>query len=167
MRRTVYIFTVFLTVVFMLSGCADLKDKFVRKKKEPEKLVQRYQPVRPYDVRPTLELYTKRYVFWKNWHRELLDVLNNSNHKKITVAVEQEISSLYDMKGMLIDEKGDELQKWIDKLTAVESALKKEKITKANEVRIRRQLETIGRQIKKDFSYNKVRGDIRNDFRRE
>ena len=154
-------------LAFAVSGCAEMRDKFIRKPKEEKRPMKRYQPVKEYDVRPNLELYTKRYVFWKNWHRELLSVLRDDNHKKKVVAAEQELSNLMDMQSMLVDEKADQLQKCVDEMTEIEMTLKKEKVTSGNEVRIRRQLESLGREIKKKFSYNKVRGFIRNDFRRE
>ncbi len=159
--------TVLLVAAVGLSGCAQLREKFVRKPKEEKAASRRYCAVKAYDIRPSLELYTKRYVFWKTWHKELLAVLGGSNHKKTLVAIEQEIVNLRDMRNMLIDEKAEELQKPIDEIMKIETALKKEKVTRGNEVRMRRRLESLGRQVKRNFSYTKVRGVIRDDFRRE
>ena len=153
-------------VALVLSGCAQIRDKFVRKPKEEPK-GKRYYTVRSYDVTPNMELYTKRYIFWKNWHRELLDKLDGGNHKKIVVAVEQDVSNLWDMYRMLDDEKGDKLKVIIDQMMEMEDTIKKSKITSGNRVRIRRKLELLGKEVKKDFSYRKVRGSIRDEFRRE
>ena len=158
---------VLVLCAFMFTGCAQLKEKFVRKKKpRPGK---RYIAVREYDVKPNMELYTKRYIFWKNWHRDLLDQIdrNEENKKKITVAIENEISNLYDMKSMLVDEKGDSLQVIIDKMTGIEMAIKKQGITQGNKVQIRRRLEILGKEVKKDYSYRVIRGEIRDEFREE
>jgi hypothetical protein len=160
------IMAVILSLAFLVSGCASLKDKFVRKPKE-EKEARRYQVVRQYDVHPSIDLYTKRYIFWKNWQRELLEALPEDSHKKKVVAVEQLVSNLYDMKGMLEDKQGDELQKLIDQMMSVEDTIKTQRVTGANKVRLRRKIESVGREIKREFSYTKVQGYIRDDFRRE
>jgi len=44
--------------------------------------------------------------------------------------------------------------------------IRTQRVTKSNDVQVRRRLETLGRQIKAGFSYTKVGGDIRDDFRR-
>ncbi len=166
-KKGIYFLAVIVLAVSVLSGCAQLKEKFVPKPKDDKKQMKRYYAVRPYDVKPNLDLYTKRYIFWKNWHRDLLDVLTASNQKKKVVAIEQEISNLLDMRDMLVDEKAEELQGYINELEEVEVRLKSERITSGNEVRIRRQIENAGRQIKLKFSYNKMGPYIRDEFREE
>jgi hypothetical protein len=168
------IFALFLILAIATSGCASLKEKFIPKKKETTEEFRRYQVVRQYDVHPSMKLYTKRYIFWKNWQTELLKRFGNdpttssiedNNRKKIVVAVEENISNLYDMKRMLVDEKGDQLQGLIDEMEEVEKDVKKGRISGAIEVRIRKKVESVGRAVKRDFSYTKVRGFIRDDFR--
>ncbi len=165
--KNIQVLVVLLVMAFMVSGCAQMRDKFIRKPKEEETKTKRYYAVRKYDVKPSLDLYTKRYVFWKTWHKELLSVLGKGNHKKIVVAVEQEVSNLMDMQNMLTDEKAEELGKLVDGMTEMEKIIKKQKITTGTEVRIRKKLESLGGQIKRGFSYNKMRGYIRDDFRSE
>ncbi len=166
MKKNINVLVMFLIVFVTLSGCAQMKDKFVPKPKE-ETTARRFNVVREYNVHPDLELYTKRYVFWKSWHKELLSVLMDSNHKKTVVAAEQELSNLFSMYRMLQDEKGDQLMVLIDEFEGIEKKIKRERITQGNVVRIRRRLETIGRQVRKDFSYNKIRGFLRDDFRQK
>jgi hypothetical protein len=160
------ILVIFLVTALSLTGCASLKEKFIPKKKE-EETTMRYQVVRTYDVHPSLELYTKRYIFWKNWQRELLEVLRDDNQKKVRVAAEQAVSNLYDMKRMLVDEKGDELQLVIDDMVKVEDTIRAQKVTQGNRTRLRKQIEQVGRQVKRNFSYTKVGDYIRDDFRSE
>lgn len=157
-----------LIMPILISGCAQMRDKFVRKSKSEEKeQAKTYQSVRKYDVRPSLDLYTKHYIFWRSWHKELLEVLDAKNHKKTEVAVEQDISNLVDMRGMLTDEKAKELQILIDEMNGIEKIIKKQRITGGNRVRIERNLETIGRKIRKGFTYNKMLEFIRSEFVRE
>jgi hypothetical protein len=170
-KRSFLVITI-LVLVFFVSGCAQISDKFVRKPKK-EETAMRYRAVKTYEVHPSLELYTKRYVFWKNWHREALDLLAESdrrqdfNQKKMVVSLEQEVSNLIDMQNMLIDEKAGKLQPLIDQMAAIEAEVKKNGVTQGNAVRIRRTLETTGRSVKESFSYNKIRGCIRDEFSNE
>ncbi len=171
-KKSFFWIAMILVLVFFISGCAQLSEKFVRKPKE-EGTAMRYRMVKTYEVRPSLELYTKRYVFWKNWHRESLDLLAESdrkqdfNQKKMIVSLEQEVSNLMDLQSMLIDEKAEQLQPLIDQMAGIEADVKKNGVTRGNTVRIRRTLEMAGRNVKEDFSYNKVRGSIRDEFRTE
>lgn len=162
-----WVLTVILAAALMASGCAQLKDKFVPKKKDKDVLTKRYLAVREYDVHPSMELYIKRYIFWKEWHKELLSVMNGTNRKKTMVAVEQEVSNLMSMRDMLEDEKGDKLSVPLDELINIEKDIRVNGVTRGNKVRIRRKLESLGREIKKDYTYNKMRGFIRDDFRNE
>ena len=152
-----------LVLAITASGCAQIREKFVRKSDEDEPVL-RYKVVRSYDVKPNLDLYTKRYIYWKNWHKELLDVLSDSNHKKVMVSIEQEVSNLIDMRNMLIKEKADELQVYVVKLEEIEAKIKKERVTFGNQVRIRKILESLGRQIKLKFSYTKMKDYISDEF---
>ncbi|MFC1548744.1 hypothetical protein ACFL5E_02150 [Candidatus Omnitrophota bacterium] len=162
--RHIHILTILMALVLLTSGCAQLKEKFVRKSKD-EGPVKRYQPVHMYDIKPNMDLYTKRYLYWKNWHKESLLVLSDDNHKKIRVSLEHEVSNLIDMHNMLVDEKAEELQPLITEMIEIEEKVKKEKITQGNRVRIEKRLETIGRKVKREFNYNKMRGYMRDDFR--
>ncbi len=167
MKKNVNIFLAAFFFLFMLSGCSDIKAKFIRKPKQ-DTSPKRYIPVKEYDIHPSMELYTKRYIFWKNWHKEFMNVIANpqeTNEKKLMVSLEQEISNLYDMKGMLVDEKGDELQLSIDGVEQVETALRKETLTRGNRVRIIRNMDLLGKEIKGKFSYRVMTGEIRDDFR--
>lgn len=164
-RKDFRVLIILLIAIFTISGCADLKDKFIRKPKEEKEKAKRYYAVREYDVRPSLELYTKRYVYWKHWHKELLAVLDHDNHKKTVVAIEQEASNLMAMQSMLVDEKAEQLEVSIAELTEIEKTIKKERLTGGNKVRIRKKLESLGRRVKREFSYNKMRGFIRDEFR--
>ena len=152
-----------LLCIILLSGCADFKSKFIRKKEE-DTGPKGYYAVRDYDIQPSIELYQKRYIYWKNWHRELMEDLDDSNSKKAEVDIEQAISNLIDMKGMLVDIKAAELQKLIDEMRQQERIIKDQSITGANRVKLRRRLEMLLREIKREFSYRKMEDFIRSEF---
>ena len=165
MRHRNFGLMMLLLLSVTLCGCAQLKEKLVPKPKKEDVTARKYYPVRKYDVRPSLELYTKRYIYWKNWHRELLSVLTDANHKKTVTAIEQETSNLEDMQSMLVADKAEELQVIISELAEIEKIIKTQRVTYGNQVRMQKKLELIGKKIKKNFSYNKIRGFIGDDFR--
>ena len=147
-----------------LSGCSDLKDKFVRKKK-PKAEARRYYAVREYHITPSIELYTKRYVLWKNWQRELEAVLNDPNFKKPRMAADQCLSNLVDMRNMLVDEKGDLLQKYVDDMAWIEKTIRTDRVTRGNQVQLKKRIEIVGFEVQRRFSYNDMRKYIRDEFR--
>jgi hypothetical protein len=149
-----------------MTGCGSFRKKFQRKKKE-EKSKPYFYREKEYDIKPSITLYTKHYQYWKSWHREILENLGQ-NTKKDQRCVEEMIGNLMDMKSMLDDEPGDKLQAHIDKLWDVQTDMRKNMLmSTTEETRIRRTLEKEFTLIKRDFSYNKVRAQIRPDFRDE
>jgi len=159
------ILMIILAMSFLFSGCAQIKDKFIRKPKEEKTQTHKYLAVKKYDVRPSLALYRKRYVLWKNWHKELLSILRAANHKKSVVSIEQEVSNLFDMQNMLVDEKAEGLHKLIEQMLKIERDIKKGRLNTGSEVRIRQKLESLGRAIKRDYGYHKMKDFIRSDFK--
>jgi len=166
-RKNIHILIAILIAVIAVSGCAQLRDKFIRKPREKKDVGKMHHVGTEYNVRPNLDLYIKRYIFWKNWHRELLAVLSDKNRKKAIVAVEQDISNLMDMRNMLVDEEAAKLQVVIDEMSGIETDIKKRRTTSGQEVRIRKRLETLGRKIRRNFSYNKMKGCIRSDWKEQ
>lgn len=161
-----------LVVVLMMStvlaGCKNIQ-LVPRKKEEPT--AKRFISVRKYDVHPSLELYTKRYQYWKSWQRELLMLFNERgkhvNEKKFAEAAEQAVSNLMDMRDMLVEEKAVPLEFQIDAMEKVEKDIKREGITGGNRTRLRREVTRIGKLVKRDFSYRDMKPYIRKDFRPE
>jgi hypothetical protein len=160
-RDLLFAVSLALAASFLSAGCSNIQ--LIPKKKE-EARTTRYYKVRKYDIKPSIDLYTKRYTYWKTWHRELLEVLADGNFKKPEEAIDQAISNLWDMQRMLVDEKAAALGKYLDEMIQIQDTMKKEKITAGNETRIRRKLESLEREIKRGFSYNKMGGSIRNEF---
>ena len=58
-----------------------------------------------------------------------------------------------------------ELQPLVDEMAEIERVIKKENVTGGNAVRLRMKIETVGRAVKRDFSYRKVGECIADDFR--
>lgn len=159
-------FALFVAVIFAASsmaGCADLKDKFVRKKKGKVS-AKRYYAVKTYHVKPSLDLYTKRFVLWKAWQNELEAVLLDDNFKKPRMAADQALSNLVDMQNMLVEEKFVALGKYVDEMTKVEKAIRTQKVTPGNQTWLKKQIELIGFEVERRFSYNDMRKYIADEF---
>ncbi len=161
-KLTSFLCALIMSMLF-LSGCAQLRDKFVRQRDEEEKR-SRFQPVRAYDVSPSLDLYISRYVYWHSWHRELLEVLDGTNRKQKTVALQQSVLNLNAMRIMLEPEKADLLQEHIDDLREIEDTLQQRRLTQGQMIRVRRHLNSMGREIRRDFSHRMVADKIGSEF---
>ncbi|MCK4464000.1 MAG: hypothetical protein KAU58_06780 [Candidatus Omnitrophica bacterium] len=147
-----------------LSGCAGLRRKFVRKRTS-KKTSPHYHRIEKYTVVPSIELYTKHYIYWRSWHREIIELLGE-NTKKDKRCIREMIGSLEDMKSMLVDKKEDMLDGHIQILKNIENDINKGALTLATRTRIRRTLEKEFKLIKINFSYRKMEPFIRSEFRR-
>ena len=152
-----------LVLLANLSGCAELKRKFTPKKK-PKPIRRVYNRVEKYDIKPSMELYEKHYIFWINWHRELLETLGENF--KSDVKCSQEITAnTEDMATLLVDKMAAGLTPHVEALRKVEIIIDKRNMTKANETRIRRILEREYRAIKRKFSPKEMKDYIRKEWK--
>jgi len=166
MKRSKYVVSVILLVsICMLSGCAALQKKFKRKKQQQQAKPFFYRPEN-YNIKPTLALYTKHYVMWKNFHRDMMENLGE-NGKKDKVNLDNMIGNLMDMKNMLVDEQGDKLQKEIDELQKLKPDIGDKHETNTKRAYIMRRLSNEFSVIKINFNYNKMAGHIREEWRFE
>ena len=156
---------VVLGVSITLSGCAELQRKFTRKKKADVKQEVYYQ-VRDYNVKPSLELYEKHYVFWVHWQRAMLTELGE-NHKRDMRSINEITGNLEDMAALLVDEKTEELLQHIEKVRQVKAIIEKNNMTKVNETRIRHILERVYRTVRNKFSPSKMSDFIRREYRQD
>ncbi len=153
---------ILLVLVLSLGGCASLKKKFTKKKK-PKKTPVFYS-VKEYDVKPSMDLYEKHYIFWVNWHRELITELGG-NFKSDIRSAEEMRGNLQSMESLLTDERAAELAPHVKELKKIEELLEKRNMTKANETRIRHILEREYRAIRGRFSPSKMKDSIRADWK--
>jgi len=145
-----------------LSGCSTLRKKFTRKKKVVEKRPQ-YFVVEEYNVEPSLELYTKHYVYWRNWHKELIEVLGQ-NPKKDARCITEIVGNLEDMRKNLIPEKQEALDVHIKRMSKLENILVKGNLTHSTKSRVLQELDREIRKIKREFSYRKMAPFIATSF---
>ncbi len=150
-----------LFLLTSVAGCASLKKKFTPKHKKKE--LQTAVQLREYDIKPSIELYEKHYVYWVNWYRKLITELGK-NFKSDIRSSQEMISHLYDMQALLTDEKATELGGRISDIISAKVIIDKHNLTKVNETRVRRILEREYRAIKREFSPKKMKDHIRSEF---
>jgi Ni,Fe-hydrogenase I large subunit len=147
-----------------LCGCAELQKKFIRKKKTV-KAEPHYYRIQDYKVKPSIELYTQHYVYWRSWNREIVEMLG-INSKKDKRCISEMIGNLEDMASMLIDEKAQELDKHIQVIRGIENDIQRGNMSFATKSRIKKVLEKEFALIKINFSYRKMGPFIRPEFKR-
>ena len=166
MRKNLLRFLSLLIVVIFalnMSGCASLRKKFTRKRVTKQTKPVFYS-VHKYDVKPSMELYEKHYIFWANWHSKITAELGN-NFKNDNRCMQEIVGNLDDMYALLSDEEGDKLKPHIDYIKEAKVIIDKRNMTEFNETRIRRILERESRTIEREFTPRKMQGSIRKDWR--
>lgn len=161
MKRLIAIITVCF-LLFDIAGCASLQKKFTRKKKAGVKHPRIYQ-LKKYEKKPTPELYKKHYAYWMTWQSEIISDLGRS-HKKDVRCMEEIVGQLKDMQGILVDEKAEELDRHINRLSGIRETILKEELSQYNRHSVLQTLESEDRAIKRDFCYKKIKDYLRKGF---
>lgn len=151
---------IFALMIILLSGCEGLQRKFVRQPKQKQKPIPVVQTVDYSKDLRVEELYKKHFLFWKSWHNELIDRLEE-NYKKRISCFDSLISSLKSMRKYLSEEKAAEIDPFISQIEALEPEIKQERLSTSEAYRIRTTLEKTRRQIDKRFSYRDVKDFLR------
>lgn len=145
-------------------GCEAFVRKFTRKAKKeripkPELVLVPEQYLPP-QVSPE-ELYRKYFTFWKSWHDELIQALiPNANHKKQVDCAEEAVKNLMSLRGLLTEARQKKLDGHISNLNDLKDMIARDPYgTQAS--RHRSRAETLRRNILRDFSYPKVKTDVK------
>lgn len=155
------IIAVLLILSFVdLYGCASFKKKFIRqpKNKAEEKVddvifIPEEYPEVKYSKE---EIYSTQYLFWRNWHTELINFLTeDSSRKKQIDCASEALECLVVMKNLLRDEKQIELDKYIKELTDIKDSLLNDRMAQLST--LQRKAMSLQNKIQKGFSYNKVK----------
>lgn len=151
--------TSYLLLVTML-GCDAFVRKFTRKPKTQE-LPQEEMVLVPEEYKApqatSEEQYRQYFLFWKSWQSELIDsLLQNKSQKKKLDCIEEALSNLINLKGLLNTEAQKNLDIYIAQLTELRDQISRDLYgnNSANNSRI---AERIKRNILRDFSYNDIR----------
>lgn len=152
-----YIIILILCVAF--SGCAGLQRKFTRKKEKEEKLAP---VIITHDYAKDLrveELYKKRFLFWRSWHGELIDRMGGTYKKRIE-CYDQAVMNLMEMEKYLRGELASELEPFIEDMKSISPDIKKRKLSKGEQIKLKSLLEKTKRRVDKKFSYPRVKDSL-------
>ncbi len=155
--RKIILFLLMSALLANLTGCDAMQRKFTRKKKEVKR--PRIYQLKKYEKKPSPELYKKHYAWWTGWQSEILNTLGQ-NHKRDKKCIEEIISNLRDMQGLLVPEKADLLETHIRRLEEAKEVIFREDLGQANKVFVRTTLEREERYIKREFGFSKIKDSI-------
>jgi hypothetical protein len=161
MKRVILFITI-AALCFNLVGCETVAKKFRRKKKEPVKRPRIYQ-VKKYPKKPVAELYKKRYAYWESWQSELIETLGK-NQKKDVRCVNEIISNLTDMKGMLVPERAEAMEPHIERMRQIRQMVSDENMGIGSRDYLLMTLEREDRAISREFRYGKVKDCLMKDM---
>ena len=165
MRRWVTFFVI-LAMVLSLAGCSEeWRKKFVRKKKDVAKKPRIYQ-LKKYKKEPTEQLYTKHYNYCISWLSELAQDLGE-NTKKDARCIEEALGQIREMQYALVPEKGQELDKHINRLKEVQGIIVRQDLGQGNKDYVQRSVEREERFLRSEFYYNKIKKYMKESFEDE
>lgn len=150
-----------IILILNISGCAELRRKFIRKKESKKEEVSFYR-IEEYKAKPPHERYEEHYVLWHNWHLELERPEGTSYLKDID-AISEALRHLTAMRDLLQEEKAKELGIEIEQMETILARLKEKKKNVMKDVYSRRLVEKIRRVIVNNFSYKRAKDYIKND----
>jgi hypothetical protein len=158
-RNKFFITALFIILIINISGCAELRRKFIRKKK-PRKEEASFYRVEEYGLKPPHERYQDHYILWHNWHLDLLRAEATSHLRDIRAANEA-LRHLTEMRDLLVDEKAEELNVQVKQLEELAGRIKVKKIDIIKDLRSRKRAEKIERVIINMFTYNRMKDYIK------
>lgn len=161
MKQIFSYFIIFLLLFTFLTGCGPVwKRKFVRKRAPREiEPVFVYQP-QDYQKEPNIELYKKRFIFWKAWQGELITKLGTNRLADIR-AFEEALKDLSGMKGCLNDAKAAELEVYIRKLAGFHDTYKSRDFDIIRSRQMRQDLDRLMLKIDRLFRFSKIKESIK------
>ncbi|MBL7068965.1 MAG: hypothetical protein ISS34_03835 [Candidatus Omnitrophica bacterium] len=160
MRRLIAVVLI-AAVALQLTGCEAVQRKFTRKKKR-EPLRPRFYRAGESETRPHLELYIMHYAYWKSWHGEMT-IGSTDNAKRNIMACDEMVSHLDDMKKHLLEEKAEELDKYITRVKEITDEMKRGNFSVMRLGYLKQELSKTGARIERKFYYKKVKEYIKPD----
>lgn len=157
-RIVVLIFGIYF--VFSAAGCSTLARKFKRKAKKKE--VKEEVVLEPQEYEDPLmtasELYQQYFLFWRSWHDELIDSLSEeeANKKRQLSCAYEVIKNLESLRDLLKDEKQKQLQKYINDVQALKSAIEKD-IYQDEVSWHKRAAARLKKKIMREYSYSRIK----------
>jgi hypothetical protein len=151
----------FCVLFFVVSGCAPLRKKFTRKKKEDSQTDQKFIPVLdpidyPEKIYSAEQHYKHHYSLWQVWNKDLLQTLeSDGSDKRQEYLLEQAIGQLEEMQKWLADAKQAELSELINELREVQQEYARPSSIR-NQFSTRKKIERVAQKVRAGFSTKNV-----------
>jgi len=156
---------IFLLIGLVAGGCEPLRKKFIRQKKKDKEQSLGADPVlEPLEYPPKVysseELYRKHYSLWQAWHTDLLAAIDDEGSlKRQLYDLGQAMVQLEEIKKLLLPGHQQKLQSLLDELEGVRAQMKKP-LPLINVNALRRQLESVGKKIRRDYQFLKIKDSL-------
>ncbi len=148
-------------LVLNICGCAELRRKFIRKKKPKKEEFSFYAPEQ-YKPRPPHERYQEHYILWHNWHLDLAR-MEGTSHLRDMRSLNESLRHLTAMRDLLEEEKAKELDVQVKHMETVKEKIKKTKKDVVKDPHSRKVIEKVERIIINSFTYNRMKDYIKSD----
>lgn len=123
MKKAIYV--LLIIIIFFSSGCANLRKKFVRKKKY-EKPTPVYVDYKEYPETPNKEAYISYYLFLRGWLEEFSIGLEKSMIKKQKRSINEAVMNLEQMMLCYNQEGKDKVQDLYQELLAMRNEVERD-----------------------------------------
>lgn len=152
---------VFLLVTLGSSGCQPLRKKFIRQKKKDQQESEMTPILEPLDypekVYSPEDLYKEQYSFWQVWYGDLLIAINDQESQKRQIYnLDKAITHLEEMKRLLIPRQQQHLDMFIKSLGVLRERLRQPSPLGIS-TSIKLELESIGKKIRQEYRFVKVK----------
>ncbi len=150
-----------VVLITNLGGCAELRRKFIRKKKPKKEEFSFYRP-EEYKAKPPHERYQEHYILWHNWHLDL-ERMEGTSHLRDMRSLDESLRHLTAMRDLLEEEKAKELDVQVKHMETVKEKIKKTKKDVVKDPHSRKVIERVERIIINSFTYNRMKDYIKSD----
>lgn len=142
--------------VSSVGGCAPIRQKFIRKKKEKSQVEEFIPVLDPIDYPPKIvsaqERYQYHYSLWRVWQRDLVsNIENQESDKRQKYLIGQVIVQLEEMKKWILDDQKAELDPLIHELREISEAYATPAAMR-NPSSLKRKLEANARKVRDQFN---------------
>ncbi len=149
----------------LASGCEPLRKKFTRKKKISTG-EQEFEPilepiVYPEKIFNPSDEYEKRFSLFRVWQKEFISAIDDRSHeKRLNYLMNNLMTQIEEMQGLLSDKKSSELKVQIDRLKECQVNLQKPEGFR-DLTSVKRKVKSVSNEIISDFSLDSVKEQIK------
>jgi len=164
-RKMAVVVLLFVSGMFLLSGCETLRKKFTRKRKSKDSTETVVIVPRDYSAHPFANdvLYKQYFVYWKSWNQELVSSLSEAeNYKKIDECIDQSLTNMKKMQTYLKEEKAKELGVFVNKTEVLKDEIMAAKnMPPAQMNRLRYSADRILSNVNRNFDLKKMKDHLK------